>query len=200
MGSDMPKRNAGTVARAGARGLVAAMAMTGARTVTAAVGPHEQSPPEAIVEQRLPFLRRLPERHRQAVTELFHWTYGAAGGAAYGFLPRRLRSNPLSGPVYGLVIWLGFEAGIAPALGVSHVHERGFAWRAVVALDHVLYGVVVGGRLAPEPSSARRRARRFGRTFPILRSRTGWRSRRPSGRRAVTRPRWPSPRPGRGPR
>ena len=72
MGSRMPERNAGTVVRAGARGLVAAMAMTGARTVTAAVGPHEQSPPEAIVEKHLPVLRRLPQRHREALTELFH--------------------------------------------------------------------------------------------------------------------------------
>ncbi|MFG2090616.1 MULTISPECIES: hypothetical protein [unclassified Spirillospora] len=159
MGADMPERDAGTVVRAGARGLVAAMAMTGARTVTAAVGPHEQSPPEAIVKQHLPALRKLPDRHREALTELFHWTYGAAGGTVYGLLPRRIRSNPLSGPVYGLVIWLGFEAGIAPVLGVRHVHEHGFEWRAVVALDHLLYGIVVGGRLAPEPSSRRRRGR-----------------------------------------
>ncbi|MEU8800228.1 hypothetical protein [Spirillospora sp. NPDC048819] len=159
MGTRMPERDAGTIVRAGARGLVAAMAMTGVRTVTAAVGPHEQTPPEAIVEKHLPFLRKLPERHREALTELFHWTYGTAGGAVYGLLPRRVRGNPVSGPVYGLAIWLGFEVGIAPALGVRHVHEHGFAWRTVVALDHLLYGVVVGGRLAPEPSSRRLRRR-----------------------------------------
>ncbi|WP_207928931.1 hypothetical protein [Actinomadura sp. 6K520] len=175
MGSRMPERSAGTVFRAGARGLVAAMAMTGVRTVTAAIGPREQTPPEAIVEQRLPLLRRLPERHQSAITELFHWTYGAAGGAAYGLLPRRVRSNPASGPVYGLVIWLGFELGIAPALHVHHVHEHGFAWRAGTALDHLLYGIVVGGRLAPEPPSGRDRSRRT--LSPLRRRRSPGRAR-----------------------
>ncbi|MGP4023921.1 hypothetical protein [Actinomadura sp. 3N407] len=160
MGPQMPERSASTVVRAGARGLVAAMAMTGVRTVTAAIGPHEQTPPEAIVERHVPMLRKLPERHQQALTELLHWTYGAAGGTVYGLLPRRVRGNPASGPVYGLAIWLGFEVGIAPLLGVRHVHEHGFEWRAVVALDHLLYGIVVGGRLAPEPASNRPRTRR----------------------------------------
>lgn len=160
MRTEMPETNAGTVARAGARGLVGAMAMTGVRTVTAAVGPHEQSPPEAIVDQRLPVLRRVPERHQRAFTELLHWTYGTMTGAAYGMLPRRVRAHPASGPVYGLVAWLGFEVGIAPALGVRHVHEHGVAWRAGMVLDHLLYGVIVGGRLAPEPEPRRDRVRR----------------------------------------
>lgn len=160
MRTEMPETNAGTVARAGARGLVGAMAMTGVRTVTAAVGPHEQSPPEAIVDQRLPVLRRVPERHQRAFTELLHWTYGTMTGAAYGMLPRRVRAHPASGPVYGLVAWLGFEVGMAPALGVRHVHEHGVAWRAGMVLDHLLYGVIVGGRLAPEPEPRRDRVRR----------------------------------------
>ncbi len=160
MRTEMPETNAGTVARAGARGLVGAMAMTGVRTVTAAVGPHEQSPPEAIVDQRLPVLRRVPERHQRAFTELLHWTYGTMTGAAYGMLPRRVRAHPASGPVYGLVAWLCFEVGMAPALGVRHVHEHGVAWRAGMVLDHLLYGVIVGGRLAPEPEPRRDRVRR----------------------------------------
>ncbi|WP_207945667.1 hypothetical protein [Actinomadura sp. 7K534] len=180
MGSRMPERSTGTVVRAGARGLVGAMAMTGVRTVTAAVGPREQSPPEAIVEQRVPLVSGLPERHEAAVTELLHWTYGAAGGAAYGLLPRGVRSRPASGPVYGLLIWLGFEVGIAPLLGVHHAHEHGVAWRAGTALDHLLYGIVVGGRLAPEPPSARGRARR-----PV----TPLRRRRSRGRARVRGPR-----------
>lgn len=160
MRTEMPEMNAGTVARAGARGLVGAMAMTGVRTVTAAVGPREQSPPEAIVDQRLPVLRRVPERHQRAFTELLHWTYGTMTGAAYGMLPRRVRAHPASGPVYGLVAWLGFEVGMAPTLGVRHVHEHGVAWRAGMVLDHLLYGVIVGGRLAPEPEPRRDRVRR----------------------------------------
>lgn len=186
MRTEMPETNAGTVARAGARGLVGAMAMTGVRTVTAAVGPHEQSPPEAIVDQRLPVLRRVPERHQRAFTELLHWTYGTMTGAAYGMLPRRVRAHPASGPVYGLVAWLGFEVGMAPALGVRHVHEHGVAWRAGMVLDHLLYGVIVGGRLAPEPEPRRDRVRRAVRRAAAgslgRRKGPGWALRRRRGR------------------
>jgi hypothetical protein len=146
------RTNRWATARAAARGLIGAMAMTGLRTVTAAVGRHEQSPPEAIVEEKAPGLvHRLPERSRGAVIEAAHWTYGAGGGLAFGLLPDRVRGHPAAGPAYGLAIWLAFELGIAPVLGVRHAEEHRVLWRVMVALDHVLYGVVVAGRLAPEP-------------------------------------------------
>lgn len=146
------ERHRWAVARAGARGLVGAMAMTGLRTVTAAIGPTEESPPEAIVEERAPELvRRLPERSRHAVIEMAHWTYGTGGGVVFGLLPARVRRHPAAGPAYGVAIWLAFELGIAPVLGVRYARQRRVLWRVLVALDHVLYGVVVGGRLAPEP-------------------------------------------------
>ncbi|TQM37786.1 hypothetical protein FB388_5005 [Pseudonocardia cypriaca] len=127
------------------------MAMTGLRTVTAAVGRREQSPPEAIVEEKAPALvRRLPERTRGAVIEAAHWTYGTGGGLVFGLLPPEVRRHPAAGPAYGLAIWLAFELGIAPVLGVRHVRDRRVLWRALLALDHVLYGVVVAGQLAPE--------------------------------------------------
>lgn len=133
------------------------MAMTGVRTVTAAMGAEETSPPEAIVEKHAPErVRRLPGRQRQAITELAHWTYGAGGGVMFGVLPDRVRDHPLSGPVYGLAIWLAFELALAPALGVKHTHRHKALWRAALALDHLLYGIVVGGRLAPEARPAAR--------------------------------------------
>lgn len=139
-------------ARAGTRGLVGAMAMTGLRTVTAAVGRRDESPPEAIVEARAPaVVGRLPERPRHAVIEVLHWTYGAGGGVVFGLLPARIRRHQAAGPIYGLVIWLAFELGIAPLLGIHHARQRRVLWRLMVALDHLLYGVVVEGRLAPEP-------------------------------------------------
>lgn len=129
------------------------MAMTGARTVTAGVAPEERTPPEAIVEEEAPGLfSRLDEHHREAVTELLHWAYGAGGGMAFGLLPARVRRFPGTGVVYGLAFWLAFELGIAPMLGIQQARHRKVVWRVVIALDHVLYGVVVAGRLAPEPS------------------------------------------------
>ncbi|MDN0196535.1 hypothetical protein [Streptomyces sp. S.PNR 29] len=153
------KQKPGATARATARGMVAAMAMTGVRTVAAGIAPQEKTPPQAIVEKHAPKrIQRWQTHHRQAVTELLHWAYGAAGGAAFGLLPDRVRRLPATGPAYGLAIWLGFELAVAPALGVRHARERRVLWRMVVALDHVLYGLVVAGRFAPEPDAARRQA------------------------------------------
>jgi hypothetical protein len=147
----------GVIARAGARGLVAAMAMTGTRTVTANLAPTERTPPEAIVERHAPTpVQRLPGHHRAALTELLHWAYGAGGGVAFGLLPARIRRLPGAGAAYGLLIWLAFELGIAPALGVQYPRRRPVLWRAGVAADHVLYGLVVAGRLAPDPDTATR--------------------------------------------
>jgi hypothetical protein len=139
------------VVRAAARGLVASMAMTGFRTFAGGASPEDQTPPEQIVTERGPeVVRRMPEHKREALTELLHWTYGAAAGAGFGLLPRSIRRWPAAGPAYGLVIWLGFEALIAPVLGLPRTRSRPLVWRAVMAADHVLYGTVVGGRLAPE--------------------------------------------------
>ncbi|MBV7697833.1 DUF1440 domain-containing protein [Streptomyces sp. TRM70350] len=146
-----PKSTWSSVSRAGARGLVAAMAMTGSRTVAAGIAPGERTPPQAIVEKEAPVLfSRMGRYQREAVTELLHWAYGAGGGMAFGLLPARIRRFPGTGVAYGLTFWLAFEAGIAPLLGIERGRHRKALWLVVIALDHVLYGVVVAGRLAPE--------------------------------------------------
>jgi hypothetical protein len=138
------------MARAAARGLVAAMAMTGTRRVTQNLGLLEQSPPEAIVGEKLRLASRLSPEAREVAIELAHWCYGAGAGAAFGLLPDRIRRHISAGPAYGLTIWLLFEVGVAPLVGVQYAEERKAVGRLMLALDHVLYGVVVAGRLAPE--------------------------------------------------
>jgi hypothetical protein len=157
----------GAIVRAGARGLVAAMAMTGTRRVTQNLGLLPKSPPEAIVGDAAP-TSGLSDEQREVVIELAHWAYGAGAGAAFGLIPARLRYHVAAGPLYGLAIWLLFELGMAPLLGVQYAEERRVAGRLVLALDHVLYGVVVGGQLAPEPHARPHRRRRFppGRFVP----------------------------------
>jgi hypothetical protein len=143
--------------RAAARGLTAAMMMTGARELTMNLGLLEESPPEAVVRRGAPRqAKQLSPGTRAAMTELAHWAYGTAGGIVYGMLPARIRSHPASGPVYGLVIWLGFELGLAPVLGIQHAHGK-VAGRLMLVADHTLYGVVVSGRLAPEPEATSRK-------------------------------------------
>lgn len=140
------------VIRAGGRGLVGAMTMSALREVTTSLGLLREAPPETMVREGTPdAVSALPQGTRQALTELMHWTYGAGGGAAYGLLPERLRKRPvLAGTVYGLGVWSVFEVALAPLLGVRNPQGR-VVGRVVLALDHVLYGLVVAGVVPTSP-------------------------------------------------
>ena len=119
------------VLHAAARGAVAAMAMTGMRRLTVNLGIVEQTPPDAIIKQKTRGLIGLvPRKKRRAAVELAHWGYGAGGGVAFALLPDSVRRVPWAGPIYGLAVWLGFELGIAPALGLDAVEEAAAAWIA----------------------------------------------------------------------
>ncbi len=132
------------IAHAGARGAIAAMAMTGMRVVTVDTGIVKQTPPEAIIKQKARgLLRRVPRNRRRTAIELAHWGYGAMGGAAFGMLPERIRLARWSGPAYGLLVWFGFEAGIAPVLGLAQAGKPRPAERLTLAADHLLYGLVL---------------------------------------------------------
>ena len=132
------------VAHAAMRGVIAAMAMTGVRAFTVDLGIVEQTPPQAILKQRARgLIRRVPRGRRRAAVELCHWGYGAGGGAAFALLPERIRRRAWAGPAYGLAVWLGFEAGIAPALGLTQAKRLRPAERLALAADHLLYGLVL---------------------------------------------------------
>jgi len=128
------------------RGAVAAMAMTGMRVLTVDLGLVHQAPPDAITKQKARgLLRRVPRHRRRATIELLHWTYGAAGGAAFALLPDGLRRRAWAGPAYGLATWLGFELGISPVLGLRRAKRVPVAERVALAADHALYGAVLAG-------------------------------------------------------
>jgi hypothetical protein len=132
------------VVHAAGRGAVAAMAMTGMRAFTVNVGIVEQTPPQAILKQKARgVLALVPRKKRRAAIELFHWGYGAGGGAAFALLPDGVRLRRWAGPVYGLAIWLSFELGIAPVLGLSQSKHLRPVDRAGLAADHLLYGLVL---------------------------------------------------------
>jgi len=144
------------VVRAAARGVVGAMAMTGLRKLSSGLGLVSETPPEAILRQRLGLvMAALPRGRRQAlkalvqpqrrraITEATHVGFGAAAGAVYGALPPQVRQSPWSGPAYGVAVWAGYELGIAPMLGVSHAGRRKPAERVAFVVDHLLYGIVL---------------------------------------------------------
>jgi hypothetical protein len=132
------------VVHAGLRGAIAAMAMTGMRAFTVDLGIVEETPPQAILKQKARgLIRQVPKKHRRAAIELAHWGYGAGGGALFALLPEELRRQPWAGPVYGLGVWLGFEVGLAPVLGLTQAKKLRAAERLALAGDHLLYGLVL---------------------------------------------------------
>ncbi len=138
------------VVHAAARGGVAAMAMTGMRTFTVDMGIVKQTPPQVMAKRAPGLIRRIPRKRRRGVIEAMHWGYGAVGGAGFGLLPDGLRRQPWAGPAYGLLVWVGFEAGIAPALGLQGATQTRAIERAALAVDHLLYGLVLSeGRVRP---------------------------------------------------
>jgi hypothetical protein len=145
----------GDVLSGAACGAVGAMAMTGMRALTTELGLVEQTPPQAVSRQRARgmralLLRRAPRKQRRGMIEAAHWAFGASGGAAFGALPRDWRSRRWAGPVYGLVVWLGFELGLAPALGLSQAKRARPVDRLALAADHLLFGLVLS---ATRPSA-----------------------------------------------
>jgi hypothetical protein len=122
--SELAQRDPAEVAQAGMRGAIAAMAMTGMRVLTVELGIVKQTPPEAMAERARGFLLKVPRKRRRAVVEVAHWSYGAFGGATFALVPDSLRRQAWAGPAYGLAVWLGFEFGIAPVLGLSQTRMR----------------------------------------------------------------------------
>jgi hypothetical protein len=145
----------GNVLSGAACGSVGAMAMTGMRVITTELGLEEQTAPQAVSQQRARgirmLLRRAPHKQRRGMIEAAHWAFGAGGGAAFGALPREIRRHPWAGPVYGLVVWLGFELGIAPALGLSQANRLRLIDRLALAADHLLYGLVLSATRPTAP-------------------------------------------------
>lgn len=133
-----------SIPRSAARGVVAAMSMSAMRTVTSQLGLIEQTPPDAVIRQRAGGLLRLvPHKRRRAAVELMHWAYGSVGGTFYGMLPAAIRRHGLTGPLYGLVLWAGFEVVVIPLLGLRRAERRRGTEVMGLAVDHLLYGMVL---------------------------------------------------------
>jgi hypothetical protein len=129
---------------AAGRGVVGAMAMTGMRALTTSLHLVDEAPPRSILRQKSRGLvRLLPRAPRRTLVELSHWSVGAAGGAGFAALPEELRRRRWAGPAYGLALWAGFEAVLAPALGLTQAKRARPVERLALAADHVLYGLVL---------------------------------------------------------
>jgi uncharacterized membrane protein YagU involved in acid resistance len=137
-------------------GVVAAMAMTGVRVFFIRAGVVKEDPPARLSrKQAHGLLKRVPRRRRGAVVELVHWVVGAVLGVGFALLPPGIQRRLWAGPLYGLGVWMGFDAVVAPALGLSQGDWPKGRERAVFVVDHLLYGVILSSRAAPGRDATR---------------------------------------------
>jgi hypothetical protein len=126
------------------RGLVGAMAMTGLRMFAAHAGLIREDPPSRLAHKAGGgLLEAVPRKRRRMVVELVHWSMGATFGAIFGLLPDSWRRRRWSGPAYGILVWLGFDAGVAPLLGLRAQEWPLARERGIFLTDHVLFGLVL---------------------------------------------------------
>jgi len=126
------------------RGIVGAMAMTGVRVFALHAGLIREDPPSRLTRKGARgLLKRVPRKRRRVVVELVHWAMGGVFGIVFGLLPDGIRRKRWSGPVYGLLVWLGFDTVVAPALGLTERSWPKGRERAVSVVDHVLFGLVL---------------------------------------------------------
>ena len=118
------------------RGVIGAMAMTGMRVFAVHAGLIREDPPSRLVRKRR-------GRRPRWMVELIHWAMGGVFGIGFGLLPDEIRRRRWSGPVYGLLVWLGFDAGVAPALGLTERDWPKGRERAVFVADHLVFGFVL---------------------------------------------------------
>jgi hypothetical protein len=123
-------------------GVIGAMAMTGVRVFAVHAGLIREDPPSRLVRKRR-------GRRPRWLVELVHWGMGGAFGIVYSLLPERVRRRAWSGPLYGVLVWLGFDALLAPALGLKERNWPKGRERAVFVADHLLYGFVLGETTRP---------------------------------------------------
>jgi hypothetical protein len=87
---------------------------------------------------------RVPREVESTAVAVGHFAYGAAAGAVYGTLPLKSR-GPLSGILYGLLVWAGSYGGWLPAAGLATpLRRRTDEHIALMVLAHVLWGGVLG--------------------------------------------------------
>lgn len=129
-----------------ASGAAATIPMTLAMLALRARMPREwfkTPPPRKITLNLLHCLglaRVLDRKQKSRLVGLSHFGYGAAAGALYGLMPRRL-----PGPLYGLAVWAVSYLGAMPALSLYRPATRDPASRnKLMIASHLVWGTFLG--------------------------------------------------------
>lgn len=133
-------------------GFVATLPMTIFMLATQRFLPKRQQyelPPEMITKDlahRTHIRHRLNKQLILVATTASHFGYGAAMGAAYGPLQKRVPLPALAqGVLYGLLVWAASYLGLLPLLGISASGQREPVRRNLMMIAaHVVWGAALG--------------------------------------------------------
>lgn len=89
---------------------------------------------------------QIDQQQHAALTLLGHFGYGAATGALYPTLARRVPLNPaLSGILYALLVWSISYLGLLPAAGILKPATEHPAQRNALMIGaHIVWGTALG--------------------------------------------------------
>jgi hypothetical protein len=141
-------RNAGKGLIAGLAGTAAMTIAQGAEFVLTSAEPSDAPATVADKASRKLGLGRIKRRNKPKANQGMHWLYGTSWGVPYGIFAANSKLRPeLSGPAFGLVVWV-VGLGQQPALGVADPPwKRSLQSLSSEALFHVVYGVGAGAAL-----------------------------------------------------
>ncbi len=131
-----------------ASGAVATVAMSALMGVFDALGIQESQPPREIASRTLASagVAHDPESAPHNVfSALTHLAFGAAAGAAYAPIEKRLTVPPVaSGIGWATVVWATSYLGWLPALGLQPPPRENAPRLLPMLAAHVVYGAVLG--------------------------------------------------------
>ena len=138
------------VARGGAGGAVATLAMSALLLVQRKLGALGEPPPKKIVRsmRRRMGVFGVSRRRENALALAAHWGFGIAAGALFGLVHRRAHGvarSMLEGAAYGTAVWATSYYGWVPALGIMQPPHRDRPLRPTsMVAAHLVFGSVLG--------------------------------------------------------
>ena len=112
-------------------------------------GQQYELPPELITKElahRAHVRWHMSKTQILAATLVSHFAYGAAMGALYSPLDKRLSlPNVVKGVIFGVVVWAGSYLGLLPLMGISEsAHSEPVRRNLMMVAAHLVWGSAMG--------------------------------------------------------
>ena len=112
-------------------------------------GQQYELPPELIIKElahRAHVRWHMSKTQILAATLVSHFGYGAAMGALYSPLDKKVPLTPVvKGIIFGFAVWVGSYLGLLPLMGISEsAHREPVRRNMMMVAAHLVWGSVMG--------------------------------------------------------